>query len=650
MSTESRAPSYDADGGAPEQRGAAAAGRLLRVFVSFTESPAPGCRPGGLRGPGPDFVAARQILCRLNDHPVAAWMNRSASGMIPLGCNWLHYCREMIDRSDAFVVVVSPRSFASDAVRAELSYALAAHDAGHERPMIPIILDPCPPFASWPAPFDRLRPFIGRRVPASGRQPPSCNKSPPGEAPPLAFAPDDVFERAVFDVLATLGLERQYAPAADLNPSLPFRRRLALELKTAVAHDPDDAMGSYRAWTGRAAVIEREYSEADRDPGRLARVIRLLDGLPEYLRLDFPDARFYFVELTRATVRAELGRHRLADGDVVAGRRCLHEARQIVNGLLADAACGRLREDEDAHALVGFIEMQHGNTAGARAAYRTAWDVLVRRVSEQSGAGQRSLDTLDAALAFNLLLVDVLAGAPLDHRSYRQLVGAEGVDTLGHAGHIAPEDVPKFKVLQAMALVAGGRLTGGRAELASALAAAAECPEMVLHLADAVADAARRSAVPGVGRRAVRIITSVSSCVPHPFRPFLLHRRARLLFDLRDFRRCLDDCRELTAGSHRTGLWIERAIASLFAQVPHEARKACETALAIPLDAAADGTVNLDQIYDRGYANWLLGRLSEARHAFRDSGRGPADWYELLWPGELLPKIGLGRPLTRPSA
>lgn len=516
---------------------------------------------------GRHFV--RGMLARLHEQAIDPWIYESPGGRIQSGDSIALACRQRIEESDFFVLLVNDQALRSDYVAMEVSHALWLN--GQRRlPVYPIVSTGVAT-SDWPP---HLREAVGYR----GIQ---------------ARLDDDTMETSVYDICARLELD--YVPPRAQVPRLPFAKRLADELHLHRAAGDCD-MDDFRRLLDKSRLASESLARSDHDTaGELASSI--LTDLKLYYRLPRP----YYP-------RVFLGATLL--GKAESGQLPYEQVRSFFDALIGEQHAAL---DGNAFAGRAHASMALGRYEEALADYRAA---------------EARLEARDPALLYNIARAQVLAGLGVDLadlRRWREEI-RDGLATtqLG--------DLSKIASVLALGHAQRGEPFEAQAAWEYVADPADVFPEVVAEMSEWLCRDARSRGARAPLQLAARIVDECMGAPQvHAEDPgaILLHARARIHFDLGESRSARERIDELVHRHPVNPLFaVDAAMFALADGDRAAAFRLCHAAVEVlnhadcrpPLGAAE---FNLAV----GQAFWLLGQAERAEEGFRRSGLGRSMWY-----------------------
>lgn len=409
---------------------------LPRIFVSFSSRDRA------------DYRFARDLLVRLNQHPLQAWVYESEQDRIATGTPVRDGCIERIDKSNLFVLLLSKTSATSDYVRAEIAHVLdsarCAACGGEIDPAGKTLLRwhdaptrcarcgaPAPPAGSRRNSRIHVIPTPDLLECGSIRQDPLLRRL--GQemwAPPVKFVELGDVEKVTLSIVEELLGRDAFIPHQDIDERLPIYTETWFELKNASPRVDrvDIATGTIQRLIRQARRIAQLYAQEE-----YKEAARKADSLADQLEDEF-ETPFYYPYLVAAVMFVHL-----ADYDEA--RRRLDEIVLRTPALLT----------EEVPALRALIHYGEGEISKAYDAYVEAAEVLSRRMKlAVSGPPVQRMMTADADVAYNLVLTGLACGR-LGHADCEPFLDFELFERLISL-HVREADVPRFRDLRAVAL------------------------------------------------------------------------------------------------------------------------------------------------------------------------------------------------------
>lgn len=528
---------------------------MKKLFVSFSVSG---------DAAGRHFV--RSLLRRLNEQSIDAWIYESPGGRIRSGASIALACRQKIDESDVFVLVVNDQALVSDFVAMEVSHALWLRRQ-RELVIYPIVSTALPR-SHWPPHITEALGFKGVQKDLT----------------------DAAMEDVVYDICLCLAID--YSPPAPVVARLPLAKRLADELtqhRSATAYDAQDFRRLLqKCELACLALTNDEYAKAF----DLAKSI-LVD-----LEIDYGITKPYYPRIFMGATLLRQAASGLVPHEHVRSffAELITEGGERLDG---NAYVGR------AHALLALHRY-----AEALADYRLA---------------EAHLDRPDPALLYNIARVQVLSGAGLsteELRRWREGI-AEGMLTT-EAG-----DLSKVASVLALGHAHRGEASMAESAWEIIADHSDVFPELLAEICHWLRHNAHRSHDVASLRIACRMLDDYLSTPGEDFSATLAHVRARVRFDLGARTAARNDMDALMKRCPTNPLFsIDAAMFALEDADTDVARQLCINTTEIHDHNACWPTLSVGEFnLVIGQAFWLLGLEAPARESFRRSSRPPSLWY-----------------------
>jgi tetratricopeptide (TPR) repeat protein len=313
--------------------------RHLRIFLSFS---------------GKDNRFIRCLLARLSALRLEPWDYSSEGQELPGGSNISRSLEDRITKSEIFLPIISPNSFASRYCREEVNYALHYNQKDHLQ-IIPIVSSSCPEAGTdWPEPYRQLARIIHYRV---------------------HFASPGSLERALKRLCDDFHVP--YMPPILGDARLPFMKRFHDELQSKIPHRKGRE-GRENSVYRRLMQVQQEFEVAvkARDyPKALERIQFIIISCEH----EFPRTPFYYPYIVKGVCEICMGR--------------MIEATETLKRITSHPLL-----DENAFGAMGYIKYQQGAYHDAMLYYREA----SRR------------DPADAAALYGEVMNAILCGEPID--------------------------------------------------------------------------------------------------------------------------------------------------------------------------------------------------------------------------------------------
>ncbi len=536
---------------------------MKKLFVSFSVSGDATAR---------HFV--RSLLKRLNEQSIDAWIYESPGGRIRSGASIALVCRQKIEASEFFVVVVNDQALVSDYVAMEVSHALWVRQ---QRGLViyPIVATSTPR-SHWP-------PHIAAALGFRGMQ---------------KELTDSAVEDAVYDIC--LSLEIEYTLPSPVVVRLPLAKRVSDELREVRSASPYDA-NDFRKLLDRCDQACSSFERQD-----FTEAFELAAYILTELKFGFGVRKPYYPRVFMGAILL-----RRAD----AGETPQEDVRRFFSDLIAE---GGERLDGNAFAGRAHALFALGRYDEALADYREA---------------EARLDRPDPALLYNIARVQLLSGAGAtvgDLERWRATV-ADGLLTT------QPGDLSKITSVLALGHAHRGDVAMARSAWDAVKDPADVFPELVAEICHWLREESHRSHYAAPLSTARRILDDYLNAIgggDDAVPPTLAHMRARVRFDLGLRDEARKDMDRLIRRCPVNPLFaLDAAMFAIEDGDLDAARRHCVAATEVQDHTLCWPRLTVSEFkLSIGQAFWLLGREAEARENFRQSQHAQSLWYRETLP------------------